>query len=66
LSFHKKTKPKNEEKEDQKNRGFMDVGKFTWSTSNQYLMFLENTINKYTMKPVFGEDSKEPVDWLPS
>jgi hypothetical protein len=28
-------------------------------------MFLENTINKYTMKPVFSDESKEPVDWLP-
>jgi hypothetical protein len=28
-------------------------------------MFLENTINKYTMKPVFSDDQRVPVDWLP-
>jgi len=63
LNFHKKKKTKKEDKED---ASFANVGNFCWSTSNLYLMFLENTINKYTKTPVFGEDLKEPVEWLPS
>ncbi len=64
LNHHKNTKGK-DVKADQDDTSFAEVGKFTWCTSNQHLMFLENTINKYTMKPVFSDDQRVPVDWLP-
>ena len=50
-----------------KTKNSQDGARFFWVTSNFTLMFLENSIRKYTRKPVFNQENPNvPTGWEPA
>ena len=57
--------PKNINKK-QHDESQQQESKFIWATSNIVLMFLENSIKKFTRKPVFTDDNPVPLTYRPA
>lgn len=57
---------KNRKQHDHEDGTFKERSRYTWTTSNLFLMFLENTIKKHTQRPIFGEDPNVPESFEPA
>jgi len=62
LNIHKNKK--NVKSEDDEASPLKSMGKQTWTNSNLLLMFLENTIKRYTRTPTFDEN-RVPISFDP-
>jgi len=60
LNIHKIKKMGEDEKPEK-----TSISNQSWTNSNLLLMFLENTINKYSRKPTFDEN-RTPISYEPA